>query len=83
MDGPFAPKLSPTVLSDLFRASVVLRAEVGRPYKSAGLELLCGRVALFQSHHPPHEKSTPEGCFFHGVDDGTRTHGLQSHNLTP
>ena len=26
---------------------------------------------------------TPEGCIFYGVDNGTRTHDLQSHNLTP
>ena len=25
----------------------------------------------------------PEGCIFYGVDNGTRTHDLQSHNLTP
>ena len=32
-----------------------------------------------------HEKAgTLSGClFFHGVDNGTRTHDLQSHNLTP
>ena len=22
-------------------------------------------------------------CYFYGVDNGTRTHDLQSHNLTP
>ena len=33
-------------------------------------------------YHPPHEKrQTRRSVFFHGVDDGTRTHGLQSHNL--
>ena len=27
------------------------------------------------------EKKHAEACFFHGVDNGTRTHGLQGHNL--
>ncbi len=32
----------------------------------------------------PEKKRNPYGClFFSGVDNGTRTHDLQSHNLTP
>ena len=43
-------------------------------------------VALFESHYPP--DSIKNGhpfrvSIFYGVDNGTRTHDLQSHNLTP
>ncbi len=31
----------------------------------------------------PMKKADLTVCFFHGVDDGARTHDLQSHNLTP
>ncbi len=37
----------------------------------------------FESHDR-HKKRTPFWVFFfYGVDNGTRTHDLQSHNLTP
>ena len=29
------------------------------------------------------KRTAPESGSFHGVDNGTRTHDLQSHNLTP
>ena len=35
-------------------------------------------------HLIPQKISTPDGVLiFYGVDNGTRTHDLQSHNLTP
>ena len=40
----------------------------------------------FESHRFPNFiKITPSDgwCYFYGVDDGIRTHDLQSHNLTP
>ena len=38
-------------------------------------------AALFESHLP-HKKEHPLGVLFYGVDNGIRTHDLQSHNLT-
>ena len=47
-------------------------------------------VQLCEKHRPvialvadEKKRTAPESGSFHGVDNGTRTHDLQSHNLTP
>ena len=41
------------------------------------------RGRAFESHYPPHKKyPRRKPRDFYGVDNGIRTHDLQSHNLT-
>ena len=40
-------------------------------------------ISVFESHHQIKIKDTRLGIlYFYGVDNGIRTHDLQSHNLT-